>query len=532
MADAPGREIDVRRYLLALRRRWPVIAITTGVLVAAAVLVSLLQDDVYEAEARVIVQPRSSDTVFQQQAGPGVDPELALQTEIQVLKSPQVRAAVRRQLGPVPKVGSSRVGETLMISVAARDADPQRATRVANAYARTYIAMRQRQAVDDLLATASQIQEKVDDLQAEIDEVQAERASALPQDRATLDTRLQGLIGQQALFEQRLDEVQVQAAVRTGGVQLAAAAVRPTDPVEPNPVRNGILALVVGLMLGVGLAAVLEYFDESVVTQDDVETASGGLPALGLIPAVADWTKGGPHPRSLVTTASTAPVAEAYRSLRTSVQLLGVDRPLRVIQVTSANSGDGKTTTVASLAVMLANLGQRVVVVDGDMRRARLHELFGTPNATGLAAVLAGTATVDEVLLPVPGVEHLWLLPAGPPPANPSELLAQPNTGQVLFDLQARFTTVLIDSPPVLPVTDATLLAAYVDGTILVVAAQLTTARQVRAAIDRLRTVDAPLVGTVLNRARQEAAGYGYSYGYAPDRPADTSETRGRAPAS
>ncbi len=531
MADTEGRELDVRRYLMALRRRWPLVAITTGVLLAVAVVFSLVQDKVYEAQARVIVQPRVSDTVFQQQSGPSVDPELALQTEIQVVKSPPVQAAVRRRLGPVPDVGASRVGETLMMSVSARSSSPTRAATVANAYARTYISMRQEQAVEDLLATATQIQEKVAEAQGKIDELEAQRARATASEVPGLNARLQGLISQQVLFQQRLDEVQVQAAVRSGGVQLAAAAIPPTDPVEPNPVRNGLLAVVIGLMLGVGLAAVLEFLDESVVTEEDLETASGGLPALGVIPAVGDWRKGGPHPRSLVTTSSSAPVAEAYRSLRTSVQLLGVERPLRVLQVTSANSGEGKTTTVASLAVMLANLNQRVVVVDGDMRRPRLHDLFGTPNTTGLADVLAGHASVDDVLLPVPGVEHLWILPAGPPPANPSELLARPTIGQVLFDLQARFTTVLIDSAPVLPVTDSTLLAAYVDGTLLVVGAESTTARQVRAAIERLRTVDAPLVGTVLNGARQGTGGYGYSYGYPPDRPADASEERGRATA-
>jgi succinoglycan biosynthesis transport protein ExoP len=529
VAATDGKELDLRRYVVAVRRRWPVIAITVGVLVALALALSLLQSKVYEGEARVVVQPRSNDAVFSAQTGPSLDPELALETEIQVLKSTTVRAAVRRQLGPVPKVSASRVGQTLVVAVRARSGEPARAATITNAYARTYIKLRRQQAVDDLLAAGTEIQRKVSESQRQIAAVQQDLTTAVPATRPALESRLEALIGQQALFQQRLDEVQVQAALKTGGLQLVATATRPTEPVAPTPVRNAILALVMGLMLGLSLAAVLEYFDESVKTQSDLETAAGGLPVLGLIPLVDEWRRGGPHPRSLTTTGSTSPVAEAYRSLRTSVQLLGVERPLRVVQVTSPNSGEGKTTTISSLAVVMAHLGHRVVIVDGDMRRARVHELFGAANAVGLSSVLAGTASVDDALASVAGVENLWVLPAGPVPANPSELLANQRTAETLFALQSQFTTVLIDSPPVLPVTDATVLAAWVDATILVTSAGTTTMRHVRAAIDRLRRVDAPLVGTVLNRARYEAAEYGYAYGYGPDA---TSESRGKAPAT
>ncbi|MDQ1372718.1 MAG: tyrosine-protein kinase [Actinomycetota bacterium] len=529
VADTEGRELDVRRYFLALRRRWPVIAVTTAALVALSLGYSLSQADVYEGEARVIVQPRATDTVFDAQNGPTLDPELTLQTEIQVIKSPPVRAAVRRRLGPVPKVRASRVGQTLMVAIAARSGSPARAAAVANAYARTYIDLRHKQAVDDLLATASQIQAKVNETQQKIGELEAQRAKAPSGQAGAIDARLQALISQEALFGQRLDEVQVQAALRSGGIQLAAAALRPTSPVEPSPIRNGVLALVLGLMLGLGLAAVLEYFDESVLTQDDLESAAAGLPVLGLIPAVHEWRKGGPHPRTLTTTASSAPVAEAYRSLRTSVQLLGVDRPVQAVQVTSPTSGEGKTTTISSLAVMLANLGQRIVLIDADMRRPRLHQLFGTPNNVGLSSVLSGFATIEQAFLPAPGVANLWVVPAGPVPPNPAELLNERRRVEALATLKERFGVILIDSPPVLPVTDATLVAGWVDATLLVVRSGTTSTRQVRAAVDRLRAVDAPLAGTVLNGARLDAAGYGYSYGYPSELPA-TAEASGRSP--
>lgn len=526
VADREGRELDVRRYLVALRRRWPVIAITTGALVAMALAYSVTRSDVYEGEARVIVQPRSTDTVFDAQNGPTLDPELAVATEIQVVKSPPVRAAVRKKLGgEVPKVGASRVGETLMVAITARSGSPARAAALANAYAREYIDLRHKQAADDLLATAKQIQAKVNETQGRIRDLEGQRATASSADARAIDARLEALISQEALFEQRLDEVQVQAALRSGGVQLAAAALRPTNPVEPKPIRNGVLALVLGLMLGVGLAAVLEYLDESVFTQEDLEAASRGLPVLGLIPAVEEWRKAGARPRTLVTSASTSPAAEAYRTLRTSVQLLGVDRAVHVVQITSPTSGDGKTTTASALAVMLANLGQRVLLVDADMRRPRLHELFGRTNTIGLSSVLQGNATIESAFLPVSGVRDLWFIPAGPVPPNPAELLAGDRGREALQPLLDRFAIVLIDSPPVLPVTDSTVIASWVDATILVASSGSTSVRQVEAAVDRLRAVDAPLVGTVLNNAAFEAAAYGYSYGYPSTVTAETSPT-------
>jgi polysaccharide biosynthesis transport protein len=518
VVDTGAQELDLRRYFQALRRRWPVIAVVVGVLVAAATGLSLAQTAVYEGEARVLVQPRTTDAVFDVESGPSLDPELAVETEIQVLKSTTVRSLVRQDLGPVPEVRAGRVGETLMIEVRARSTDPARAAAVANAYARKYIEFRRRQAVDDLLAAGSEVQKKITETQQEISSLQ-NRLNSSAGDRAALEPRLEALIGQQALFEQRLDELQVQAALKTGGAQLVATASRPTDPVEPTPLRNAVLAVVMGLMLGVSLAAVLEYLDESVKTKSDLEAASGGLPVLGLIPAVPGWGKTGPHPRDLITTGSNLPVAEAYRSLRTAVQLLGVERPLRIIQITSPNSGEGKTTTITNLAVLLANLGQRVVVVDGDMRRAKVHQIYGLGNAIGLSSVLDGSEPLQSAIQAVPGVEHLAAVTAGPVPPNPSELLAAQRTAQVLFSLQSEFDTVLIDSPPVLPVTDATVLAAWVDATVLVATAGQTTVRQVRASVERLRQVDAPIVGTVLNRAQHEASEYGYSYGYAAERP-------------
>src|SRR5205807_9418211 len=238
-----------------------------------------------------------------------------------------------------------------------------------------------------------------------------------------------------------------------------------------------------------------------------------GMPTLGIIPAVEGW-KSGEAPRTVSIEEPTSSASEAYRSLRTAIGFIGLDRPLRVIQVTSPSAAEGKTTTIANLAVALSNIGKRVVVVDCDLRRPRIHSFFHVPNDLGFTSVLLGEVPLGDVMQTV-GRRHLMLLASGPLPPNPSELLSSPRTAQVLRALQAEADVVLVDSPPVLPVTDSAVLSAHVDATLLVMRAGVTTRRQLTRAVEVLEQVASPLVGTVLNGVTaDEGYGYAYNYGY------------------
>ena len=525
---AETRELDLRDSLHTLRRRWRVIALCTVLCVAAAIGLSMLQPKLYEGKARVILERSGTELLFEPEPG-YTDPVLIVETEIQVLRGTPVREAVKKAVkGDVPKVEASRVGESLIIEVRASDPDPRRAATLTNAFARAYIDMRRDQAVDDLLSGGRELQAKVDEIQAELDQLDAAAAAAAPDDRASVEARnaarRQALVTQQALLDQRLDQLQVEAALKTGGARLAAPASPPDSPVQPQPARNAAVAIVVGLMLGIGAAALLEHLDDSVKSKADMARAGRGLPVLGVIPAVAGWSR---HPAdALVSVSDTAsPVAEAYRSLRTSVLLLGIEEPLRIIQVTSPNAGEGKTTTLVNLAAVLSTGGARVVAVDGDLRRGRLHEMMGVSNEAGLTSVLSGDAPLSEVLQPVPGAGQLSLLASGPRPPNPSELLSSRRTAELLFELRGQFDVVLVDSPPVLPVTDATIVAAWVDATLVVGAAGTTSARDLVAALEVLQQVDAPVAGLVLNRAPREAT-YAYSYEAERGRSATSRRTR------
>lgn len=508
--ETGSAELDVRDYLDLLRRRRGIVVLSTLIVLAAALGSSFLQTPVYQGKAQLLLQPRSTESLFDPNSGQRNDPVRAVDTEIQVLKSQPVRQAVRSKLGIAPNISVSPVGQTDVIEVKARSTDPERASAVANAYAREYIDFRRKQAVNDLFAAGREVQVQVDKLQKQIDALPVSDAKGVL--NAANAARRDVILQQQALFKQKLDQLQVDAALKTGGAQLVTEASVPTSPIEPTPKRTGALALAVGLMFGVGIAFLFEYLDDSIKTKDDVARVAGDLPIIGLIPAVTTWKDRG-SPVVVSLTDPKSPVAEAYRSLRTSIQFIGLDRPLRTIQVTSPGASEGKSTTLANLAVALAQAGQRVVVVCCDLRRPRIHTFFGLANTVGFTSVLLGHSPVSAAVQRVRGQERLTLLASGPVPPNPSELLSGRRTVEVLTALQAESDVVLVDCPPTLPVTDSAVISSRVDGTLVVATAGVTTRKELHRALEMLQQVEAPIVGIVLNGVAEESA-YGYTSRY------------------
>jgi non-specific protein-tyrosine kinase len=519
VGDAQG--LDVRRYLTALRRRRAILAATVVGMVATVLVLSLTRPPVYEGKAQLLLQPRQTESLFQSdRADRDIEPELAIATEIQILKGDPVQTEVSEKLGPVPEVGASRVADTFVVEVRARSRNPQRAATIANTYAETFVDLRRQQAAEDLLAAGRELKTKMSEVQAEIDQIDARVADSPPPQRDAVrsrsDARRNALTDQLALFQQRLDELEVRAALASGGAQIVARSPVPTSPVEPKPLRNAVVALFFSLLLGLTLVCLLEYLDDSVTNRDDLAAVALGLPVLGEIPLVRGWAKKG---RGLILSADEEDraAAEAYRSLRTSVQMLGVERPYRTIQFTSSVSAEGKSTTVSNLGVVLARAGQRVLIVDCDLRSPRQHEFFEVDNTVGFTSVLASGVRLEDALRPVGAADRrLALLPSGPIPPNPSEMLASKRTAELLYRLQEHFDVVLIDSPPVLPVTDAVALSTWVDAVVLVAAAGTTTRKPLGNTVDHLRQVGAPLVGVVLNQASLGLT-YGYGYGYGDD---------------
>jgi polysaccharide biosynthesis transport protein len=516
-AEHERAELDPRHYLRVLRRRKWVVVLAVIVVVGTALTVSLLQTPVYQASADLLIQPAAnvSQSVFNPSNGGVGDPIREIQTQIQIITSRPVKDKVNSQLGATPSITARPVGQTDVIRVTASSTIPKQAADVANAYANAYISFRRTQDVNDLLAAGSQIQTKVDDLQKQIDALDMQVAGAAPANRQTVETNLSpqrdSLVSQKGLFKQRLDQMQVDAALKTGGAQLVTPAVAPMSPSSPKPVRNGVLGLLVGLVFGVGLAVLLDHLDDSVRSSDDLDLATHGLPNLGLIPKISGW-KAKDAPQVICLDQPTSAAAEAYRTLRTSIQFMGIDHPSRLLQVTSPNSEEGKTTTLANLGVALARAGQRVCICCCDLRRPRIHEFFGLDNATGFTSVILGDKPISAAVQTVAGVDGLFLLASGPLPPNPSELLASDRAAEVFRSIASMYDMVLIDAPPILPVTDAAVIARLAEGTILIASAGSTTRREIGRAIELLRQVDAPLIGAVLNGVTADTAEGYYRY--------------------
>ncbi|MEA2703018.1 MAG: tyrosine-protein kinase [Actinomycetota bacterium] len=510
--------MELRDYLSLLGRRKWIIVLAAGLVAGAALVASFLQTPIYEAKARLFLEANASvfDTNASQQLSTA-----RIQTEIQVLQSAPVRNAVREKLGVAPPVSVTQVGQTEVLEVSVQAAKPKLAAELTDAYVVSYVDYRRKQAVDELVAKGKEIQRVVDDLKAQVADVDAKLA-AIPRTATTpagpiSSPERDALVSQLSLFKQKLDQLGVDSALKNGNAQIVAPAEVPTIPVSPRPLRNGVLGLGLGLVLGVAAALLVEHLDDSIKTKEDLERSARGLHVLGLIPEITSWKNRG-DTRVISRTEPTSPAAEAYRSLRTSINFLGVDRAMRVIQITSSNPSEGKSTTIANLAVALARAGERVVVVNCDLRRPRIHEFFDLPDSVGFTNVFLGELPVADALQAVAGERNLRLLASGKLPLNPSELLSSPRTGQILQELKSMGVMVLIDCPPVLPVTDAAVLSSRVDGTLLVASAGSTTGKDLTRALEVLRQVDAPLVGTVLNGVSAES-GYGYQYGYYKEPP-------------
>lgn len=500
--------------MLVLRRRKSPILIAAFVGVAAAVALPLLREPSYRGRADVVLHMQDGELLFDLNAGQQrSDPARVVPTEIRVVESQEVRAAAAEKLGfQPPPVSATGVPQTDVIGVSAKAATPDRALVIARAYADAYIDLRRKQAVDNLLAASQQVQSKVADLQRQIDV-----ASGLQRD---------ALVQAQALFRQRLDQLQVNAALKTGGAEVVIPISGATARVDPRPSRTVAAGLALGLALGVGIALLLEHLDESVKTKEELERFVPGLPVLGLIPAVHGW-KATADAVVVSQREPESPAAEAYRTLQTVIQFMGHGRPMQVIQVTSPSAHEGKSTTVANLALAMARTGQRVVVVCCDLRRPRIHEFFEMANDRGFTLVVAGTDALTSALQPVRGEDNLRVLASGPQPENTAELLSLDRVEPTFKALRAIADVVLVDTPPILPVTDALLVSGLVDAVVVVASHGVTKRREIARAAELLHQVDAPLVGVVLNGVVSgDGYGYGYERNYSPHQGASSQKRR------
>ena len=309
---------------------------------------------------------------------------------------------------------------------------------------------------------------------------------------------------------QRAKETGVSAELKSSNIRIVDAAERPRVPASPRRNFNMLIALFGGSMLGVGLAFFFEYLDNRIKTPDEVKSHLG-LPALGMVPAIGDKALNGAYP---LLGAGTPPnFNEAFRTVRTNVLFSSAEEGSKTLLITSTGPGEGKTTFSCNLAVSLAQTGQRVLLIDADMRKPKVHDAFGVNQEPGLSNLLVGGVKASESVRKTK-ITGLWLLPAGKLPPNPAELLGSQRFKEFLLSLKEHFDTIVIDSPPVMAVADAAVIAHRTTGVVFVVGAEMTSRYAAKAALDQLENARARFVGAVLNRVDIEKHSYYYSQYY------------------
>jgi non-specific protein-tyrosine kinase len=515
-ADAPG----LRDVLTVIRARLAVVVVAVVATVAGAAVMLTGQDPVYQASARIFVT--STGNVLD---GGGRAWGMVA-NQIGILESAAVQERAGRLAGvdpaALPPVHGHQVGATNAVVVTVRSGDPVSAAALADIYVEAFRQHRAASNAAQMGAVNAELDRKVAELRgrvaaidAHIDALDAQldgagaAASGAPSDGGSalaseLEAERQSILGQVTLIEQRQREMRVDQALAGPGLEVTAPAGAAGYRVEPRPLRTLTSAVLLGLLLGLAAAFALNYLDDRVRRPDDVLHATGGLPVLTLVPR-------SPRGRTplAVLRSPRGRAAEAFRRLRTNVEFLSMRCPVKAVLVTSSRPGEGKSTTAVNLAAILARSGRPVVLVEADLRAPTMQAVMRLPDGPGLAGVLRGAALDDALFHQADDTAaQIAVLPAGPPPADPAELLASRAMRDLLADLRGRFAYIVVDAPPILAVSDPGLLSRYVDATVIVARSGLTRVGELEEASRRLERLGARVLGAVFNGVPAKEAGH------------------------
>jgi capsular exopolysaccharide synthesis family protein len=371
-----------------------------------------------------------------------------------------------------------------------------------------------RDSMDQDLLSASLLTQQINQLRSQL-QTARKRLVQFPQweqDYTALQREYASAMNSLAYYQDKISilSLRKEASASRKPVRILQTATPPTEPVKPKKAQNILFAGLLGLFFGLCLALLQELFDDRINSPEEAER-SLRLPNLGHIPLIEE------EGLRLIKDISTfSPLMEAYRTLRTNINFAAVGNEVRSIVITSSVPAEGKSTTVANLAMAMALDSKSVIIVDADLRRPSMHKLFKLDSSPGLTDVLVGTHSIEEVIRPIPGVQNVSVIPAGSPPPNPSELLGSAAMGQLLAKLEGMADVVLFDSPPSLAVADSIVLSSRTNGVLLVIAYGETKKTSTKKAIEILSRANANVLGTVLNRMEGPAGGYYYGRYYVP----------------
>ncbi len=521
--------MEIRDYIAPLIKWWWLMLIAIIVSTTTSYIVTSQQPPEYEASATLMIgtaieDPNPTNTQFT------LGVQLAA-TYADIANRQPVQQATIDALGitdgKLPRYIVRAVPNTQLLEISVTDTDKVRVAAIANELANQLILQSPTNAQKDEERLAF-INQQLDDLQIDISETQDEILSSQEELAGLTSAReIQDAQSQIAALQSKLASLQSSyasylASSQNNAVNTLAViepAVVPDKPIGPNIILTAVTAAGIGLLLAASAAFLLEYLDNTVKTPNDINR----LTQLPMLTGIAYIKGDEPGNKLIAAQQPRSPISEAYRKLRTGLQFASIDSPNRTsLLITSTNPSEGKSVTAANLAIVMAQATNRVLLVDADLRRPSQHKLFEIPNNRGLTNFLLkmqphstnGEADLllDQVIDKGP-VEGLYVMTSGPIPPNPSELLGSSKMRLAIEFLTSKFDYVVIDSPPVMAVTDAVVLSTQVDSVVLVTEAGQTQRGPLKHTVDQLREVKANLVGIVLNRLSTRG-GDGYYYYY------------------
>jgi len=511
-------EMELKEYFQAMWKWWWLIGLCTLCAGIASFVVTSAMPPVYEAKVLLMSNQSANTGIMDTTALLGG--QRVIETYRELLKTRPLLETVIANLD-LPysarelekRVEVSVIPETQLLELSVEDNDAQRAAEIANEIAFTFVFQRsaeqQLQEIEDheqiLVEQMQALEQAIEKTKAETEQLRtspglltqeelAELQSSYSQQQATYANLLAGYLNIRFMKSRLLDVVVVEPAQP------------PTAAIRPRRMFATAIASVGGCIIACAVAFLMEYLSDTLEDADDVRDMLS-LPSLGVIPFVKSWQKDGhTHIQDKDWL-----IAEAFRIVRTNIQFANVDCTVRTLLVTSSGPTEGKTSIVANLGAVIAKNGHKVLLVDADLRRPHLHRALGTSNSTGLTSLMLDNVDQKSCIVET-DFPNLYVLPSGPLPPNPSELLGSQRMAQLIEELQSFADVILFDTPPVLNCADAMVLASRTDGVVLVIDSRSTRREAATRALEMLRNVDARILGGILNKVRGTSSEYYYYY--------------------
>lgn len=509
-----------QRMAVAIFKRWYYVVIATVLSTGLAVGYCAVSTKMYTATTSVQLMPAVSTNLLQIGNNTGTQAtSVDVPTQIQVIMSKEVASLVHKKYPKAPAPAVAEVGTSNVVNISVTVRSPKKAAAIANAYASAYMIRQRALSLSALHSARAVVQAQVNVIQTHINDLQNQINHAPLNQQAVLQLRLNSLTASQTTLTQEIISYDLAVTLATGGGQVVSPAVPPRSPSTPRWVVDVSTAFVLGLAGSIFIILILDRIGEKIYTNEDAEAAFRPVPYLGAIPRIDDVNL---DVHSIIQ--GTTAAAEAYRVLRTSFQFAANAREGNRFLFTSPEASEGKSTIASSVAIVLAEIGLNVILVDCDLRRPSVHKIFDLPNARGLIQVFSHPEELEMLLHESPLRPNLRILTSGFLSGNPAELFGTPATVEILDHLSSLADIVILDCSPVLPVSDPAVLAEHVSGVVLICRAGVTTRRTVRRALTNLSTVGAKLMGYVTNDLIYAAGYYRYyryreygKYGYTKD---------------